>query len=426
MARVFTPKDGHVIMNLLVKQATGQQAITVVDSSTFVSAGELVISTGMENVLNALSYVLNGLIIATRPYNARMRIVDMKEVGPFSNLTRKISFYSKFAKPDGSHNTDLFTNLANGFTAGENESGGTPQSTKSQWEQNPPIPLELKFGGTTVWQDSVTQYEDQIKAAFRDDAEWARFLTGYMEEHANDIESQKEAFYRLVLLNRMGMAYDMNSYSNVSAKNLTSEFNTFYGTTYTSAQLRSAYLKDFLAFFVATVKADSDFLEERDTKAHWPVPKTIGGDTYNILRHTPKNRQKLALYAPLFRMAESLVLPEIFNPNYLSIENYEGVNYWQTDNTDLTRPSIDIIPAITDADTTSATYGQQIAGAEVKLDYVVGFLFDQEACLAELQLENARTTPVEARKGYRNTWNTFAKNMISDPTEKAILYYMAD
>ena len=423
MARVFTPRDGHLVMNLLVKQATGQQSITVVDSSTFASAGELVLATGMENVLNSISLVLNNLIIASRPYNAKMRIVNAKEVGVYSNLARKISFYSKDAKPDGSHNTNLFTNLAAGFTAGENpDAQGTAQSTKSQWEQNPPMPLEMHFGGSTVWQDGITMYEDQIKFALRNDAEWAKFLTGYMQEHANDIESQIEAFSRLVLLNRMGMAYDMSAYSNGSAKDLTAAFNAFFGTSYTGAQLRSTYLKEFLAFMVSEIKADSDFLTERSVNNHWPVPKTVGNDTFNILRHTPKDRQKLALFSPLFYKAEALVLPEIFRPEYLSIDNYEGVTFWQNENS---RAAIDIIPAITDANTSSATYGTQIAGTEVQLDYVVGCLFDEEACLAEMQLDVAETTPLEARKRYRNVWNSYAKNMISDPTEKFILYYMS-
>ena len=42
-----------------------------------------------------------------------------------------------------------------------------------------------------------------------------------------------------------------------------------------------------------------------------------------------------------------------------------------------------------------------------------------------MQLDVAETTPLEARKRYRNVWNTYAKNMISDPTEKFILYYMS-
>ena len=52
-------------------------------------------------------------------------------------------------------------------------------------------------------------------------------------------------------------------------------------------------------------------------------------------------------------------------------------------------------------------------------------MFDADAVLAEMQLDRVDTTPVEARKHYRNTWATFAKNAISDPTENAVLFYMS-
>ena len=165
MARTLTPRDAHAIMNLLLKQATGDTSLTVVDASTFASAGELVLATGMENVFNSINIVFNRLIVASRPYNAKMRIVGVKEVGTYSNRARKISFYSKYALPDGSHNTQLYTNLADGYTSGDN--GGA--STKSQWEQHQAMPLEMNFGGSSVWQHCITQYEDQVKIAFRNE-----------------------------------------------------------------------------------------------------------------------------------------------------------------------------------------------------------------------------------------------------------------
>lgn len=418
MARTLTPRDAHAIMNLLLKQATGDTSLTVVDASTFASAGELILATGMENVFNSLNIVLNRLIVASRPYDAKMRIVGVKEVGEYSNRARKISFYSKYALPDGSHNTQLFTNLADGYTSGDN--GGS--STKSQWEQHQAMPLEMNFGGSDVWQHGITQYEDQVKIAFRNAEEFTRFVAGYMQEHKNDIAQEQEGFYRMTLLNRMGMAYDMSAYNNGAAIDLVAGFNARFGTTYTGTQLRQTYYKEFMAYFVATVRQISDFMEERDIAYHWDVPKTVGGDTYHILRHTPKDRQKLALYAPFFNEAKALVFPEIFNPQYLSIDNYEGVTFWQAKSN---RMGINITPAIIEADPTDPDYGKQKAGSAVSIDYVVGCLFDEDAVLAEMQMKRADTTPLEARKHYRNTWNTFAKNAISDPTEKFILFYMA-
>ena len=418
MARTLTPRDAHAIMNLLLKQATGDTSLTVVDASTFASAGELILSTGMENVFSSINIVLNRLIVASRPYDAKMRIVGVKEVGAYSNRARKISFYSKYALPDGSHNTQLFTNLAEGYTSGDN--GGA--STKSQWEQHQAMPFEMNFGGSDVWQHCITQYEDQVKIAFRNEEEFVRFVAGYMQEHKNDIAQEQEGFYRMTLLNRMGMAYDMSAYNNGAAIDLVAGFNARFGTTYTGTQLRQTYYKEFMAYFVATVRQISDFMEERDIAYHWDVPKTVGGDTYHILRHTPKDRQKLALYAPFFNEAKALVFPEIFNPQYLSIDNYEGVTFWQAKSN---RMGINITPAIIEADPTDPDYGKQKAGTAVSIDYVVGCLFDEDAVLAEMQMERADTTPLEARKHYRNTWNTFAKNSISDPTEKFILFYMA-
>ena len=417
MARTLTPRDIHALMNSLVKQATGQQAITVVDASTFVSAGETVLATGMENVVNALNIVLNRTLVAARPYNAKLKLMQALDTGVYSNRLRKISFYSRFAKPDGSHNTNLFTNLAEGFTAGENISSGTAQSTKSQWEQNPPMPLEMNFAGSSVWQDCITMYDDQIQAAFRSEEDFARFVSGYLTEHGNDIEQQKEAFNRLALLNRIASTYDYNNSGSVV--NLTAEYNARFNTSYTSAQLRSTYLKEFLEFFTATFRQVSDFLTERTDMYHNPMAKTVDGETYSILRHTPYSRQHVYLYTPLFREAEALVLPEIFHPDRLDIEKqYEGVTYWQSvDN----RAAINVTPAVYDA-----TTGTQTAGTAVDLDYVVGMITDEDGLMTNYQLDRADTTPLEARKHYRNTWNTFMKNIIDDPTENCVIFIMED
>ena len=68
MARTLTTKDAYQIINLLVREATGQDAtIQAVDPSTFVSVGETVLATGVENTLNALSLVLGRTFAAVRP-----------------------------------------------------------------------------------------------------------------------------------------------------------------------------------------------------------------------------------------------------------------------------------------------------------------------------------------------------------------------
>lgn len=412
--RTLTPRDCHALMNLLVKEATGQDAtIQVVDSSTFVSAGEKLLATGTENVLNALSLVLGRTFMAVRPYNAKLSLINAVNSGEYAHRMRKISFYARESKASGDYNTQLFTNLADGFTNGQNIDDGSAQSTKSMWEQNQPKPLEINFSGSSVWEDSTTVYEYQLQAAFRSEAEFAEFVSGIMTEKANDIESQKEAFNRMTLLNFMAGVYDLNQTGSVV--NLTYEYNQKFGTSYTSAQLRSTYLESFCKFMASRIKIDSDRLENRSEKCHL-VPALEG---YTLLRHTPKDRQRLMLYNPLMVETQTFVFPSLFNEQYLKMENYEGVMFWQNEND----PSaIKVTPAIPN----SADYTQQKAGDTVNLGYVAGMLYDVDALMIDYQLERSNTTPLEARKGYRNIWWTFSKNAINDFTENAIIYIMAD
>lgn len=420
MARRLAPKDCYALMNSLVKEAIGADStIQAVDTSSFVSAGESVLSTGTENVLNSLAMVVGRRMVAVRPYNAPLRLINAIDTGVYSDRILKDSFYSRWAQPSGAFNTDLYTNLAQGFTAGENI-GGTPpaaQSTKSQWEQNLPIPMEFNFAGRNTWQDCSTIPEIQLQQAFRSEADFSDFVTGYMMERANDLESQKEAYNRMTLLNYMAGIYDLSADMPGSVVNLTAAFNKEFGTSYTAAQLMTTYFKEFMEFFTARVKIDSDRMTNRSVNYHWSPAKQIDGVDYYLLRHTPKSKQKLFLYAPMFSKVQSYVFPEIFNPQYLQIENYEGVNFWQNENNPM---AISVTPAIPD----TSNPASQKAGSAVTLDNVVGVLFDEDALMIDYQLETALSTGVEARKHYRNVWYTYAKNSICDFTEKGILYYL--
>lgn len=420
MARTLTPVDACALMTLLVHEATGQTTITNVDSSNFVSVGETVLAAGTENVLNSLSLVLGRTFMAVRPYEAKFKILNSINSGAYSNRLRKISFYSRDPKEAGQVNTNLKTNLAMGYDNGTNSGS----STESMWVQNAPVPLELNFGGSSAWQDSTTVYRDALKVAFRGPSDFAEFLNGVMVEKGNDIESQKEAFNRMTFLNYVAGIYDLDvANPNGRAVNLTSEFNAYYNTSYTTAQLLTTYRKDLFEFAVARFKTDSDNLENRSARFHWSPAKTVGTDSYTLLRHTPKSRQRMILYKPFMTMAEATIMPEIFNPQYLDIKNAEFVNFWQADAGDiLGNAEINVTPAIPDV----ATPGSQKVGTAVNLKYFIGALYDADAILVDYQLEDALATPVEARKRYYNMWWSFQKNAIADFTENGIIYFMAD
>ena len=51
-------KDVYPIMNDFYRQATGQNDITVVDTSSFINAGQKILDTGIGNVLNSFSILV--------------------------------------------------------------------------------------------------------------------------------------------------------------------------------------------------------------------------------------------------------------------------------------------------------------------------------------------------------------------------------
>ena len=415
MARTLTPLDCYALINAIAKEATGQNStLQAVDSSSFVSVGESILRTGTENTLNALSLVIGRTFMAVRPYEAKLRIFNALNSGLYANRMRKISFYSRNAQASGAFNTNLFTNHAMGYDNGSNSGASVP----SMWQQNQPVPMELNFGGSSVWDDSTTIYEWQLQQAFRDENSFASFMAGVLTEKGNDIESQKEAFNRMTLLNYIGGLYDMTLGGvAVMAIDLVAEYNTYFSTTYTRAQLLTTYYKDFLEFVISYLKKTSDRLTERSLKHHWSPAKTVDGVSYSLLRHTPKSKQRLIMYRPFWIDAEARVLPEIFNDEYLKAPQFEGVNFWQNE---LHPESVNVTPAVPNgADPTA-----QIAGTPVALDYVLGVLYDEDALMVDYQFDASYSTPVEARKGYRNIFWHFRKNAINDFTENGILFYL--
>ena len=423
MPRRLTVTDGYAIINAMSAEMLGSNAtIQAIDESSFASVGESLLNSGIENVTNTLSLVCSRDLVAIRPYAAKFRLINALDSGMFSNRIRKISYYAKNAVPTGASNTDLYPeNLGMGFDNGVHQ-GGTPpvdKSTESMWLQSTPVTWQAWFGGAIEWQYPYTLYENALKAAFRSGQEWADFLNGFLVSVANDIETEKEAFSRLVVLNLIAGVADLTASMPNSFRNLTTEFNAKFLTSYTTAQLQTTYLSEFLAFFVATVKTDSDMLENRSTLYHWSPAKTVGGVSYVLPRQTKKADQRMMMISKFWNDAEALVLPQIFNPQYLSLDNFEKIDYWQNINDPM---AISVTPAIPDV----LSPGAQTTGAAVSLSNVLGIVYDRDAMMVDFHLEDVTSTPVEARKHYRTIWNTINKNPIIDFTENCIVYYMAD
>lgn len=427
MPRTLTTVDAHAIVNAVSREMFGlEDTINTVDSSNFVSVGERLLQAGTENVINALSLVLGRTMIAVRPYEAKLRIINALNSGVYANRIRKISYLTRPTQPTGASNTQLFTNLAETFTNGQNGTDaitGDPVSTKSMWEQNQPKPIEVNFAGSSEWQESTTVYEYQLKQAFRSEEDFIRFVEGVMTVKANDIEQHKEAFNRLALLNLIAGGLYLNSQGDIdgSVINMTTAFNTAYNTNYTSDQLLSTYIVEFSEFFVATVKTVLEEMTHNSAKFHYNynAEQAVGSDLV-LLRHTPVSEARFLMISDLWHKVEAMVKPQIFNTEYLDIGNFESVLYWQNFNDPYNIDTIAAIPDFTTGYQISAPLEGSITAT------VIGCIFDRDALMTDYQLEAATSTPLEARKHYRNIWWTFRQNLMCDFTENHVIFIMDD
>lgn len=407
----FKPVDVYPIVNSLVHQITGQDNLTVVDTASFIDAGKKIIQVGdttsYDQIFGALSVNIGRTIIDVDEYEGHFKLIDSTS-SEYDAKVRKISFYAKDTQASGMFNTQLFTSLGSGL---DDESG-----PGSQWEQSPKIPLERVYSSEAVYDYEATMYINQLKDAFTSEQSFLDYINGMRVDIMNDMESQTEARNQALVLSRLAgnkLMTDKGLIGPECAVNLTAEYNKTYNTTYTTSDLLNDHKVAFLEFFLARIKNDSDLMTYRSTLFHDDCAQTINGQKYVILRASKKSRQRFIYNARLFTQI-NLALAQIFHPDKLLLpENGEGVQYWQS----ITDPyKIDIIPPLPDGETSS----------EVKIDTVVGMLFDDRCLYSNNRYTGMLPTGINARHGYRNEFYHFKYSQNNDYTHPSVLYYMSD
>lgn len=398
MANTLTPTDVHKLMNAIASQATGESVNSVVDTTTFTSVGETVLRTGYENTMNAISTVLAETIFSVRPYKGKLDSIRVAQQR-WGLQVRKITPLYSEAEASEDMNTDLASTQLNDGQAID------------MYKIKSPKALQLNFYGTKLLQKHITRWKHQLDAAMQNESQLLSFVDAVMIEFQNEIELLNESETRATLLNAIGGLYEMNTTGCV--RDLVAEYNTKFGTTYTRAQLLSTYVTDFMKFVAAQIKVASEQITDMSAMYHAQI--TGKG---KILRHTPKGRQKMIMYNPIFIEAESQVYSGLFNPQYLDIGRFEGVNFWQS-KLDPTRVNVK-------ANYLNVTTGESANSDGQNIPFVLGLLFDEEALGIMPQFDYASTTPMNSAGGYFNTYYHWKFNSYVDFTENMILFVLGE
>lgn len=397
MANTLTIQDAYALINGIAAQALGSSAVQAVDTTTYVTVGEAILRTGLESTLNALTYTFGRTIFSIRPYRAKLSSMEREEER-FGMITRKITYLTGEAEESQDWATDVNpTQLDDGESI-------------DHYKIRKPKAVQLNFPGAQTLQNHITRFRDQIAPALRDPAEMIRFWEGCMVQFYNDIERQREARTRSVLLNRIAG----QSYMGLSVVDLAKEYNTAFDTAYSRQELLTKYAESFWKFAMARVKNDSEGMTDYSTLYHANL-----ASYQPIGRHTPKDRQRMIMYNPAFIDAETNVYSTIFRPEYLQIGAFEGVNYWQSKDDPTVVYCKPNYLDVSDGESKSAP-------AALEIPYVLGILYDEEAMGVMPKFDYSIATPMNAAGNYWNLYVHWLFKSYNDFTENAIVYVIGD
>mgnify|MGYP006967147689 CR=1 FL=1 len=389
-ANNLTFEQASTFLTSLYEQATGQQSITPVTSSDFVTVAQATLKTGYDNVINAISQVLGRTIFSIRPYTAKFKGLTVDEQR-FGAITRKINFV------DSNIENDERYTLTDG------------QSVDMYKVKKPKV-LQTNFYGGNTYQQHITIFKDQLDTAFSSPEEFARFISMVVQNVSDMIEQDHEQFARLTVANYIGGVIAGPNAAN-QVVHLLTEYNTATGLSLTATTvLQPANYPGFIKWAFARIAALSALLTERSEIFHTNVTGKA------IQRHTPESEQRVYLYAPSKFGIESRVLADTYHDNYLSMAQHEAVNFWQAIKTPDT---INVKPTFMKADGTLQTPTNAVVQANV-----FGVIFDREAMGYTTVNQWSSPAPFNAKGGYTNVFFHFTDRHWNDFTENGIVLLM--
>lgn len=372
------------VLNAVVKQATGNNALATVDGNNFATVAQLPLKIGYDPVINAISQVLSSTIFSVRPYSRKFKGINVSSQ-KFGNITRKL-------------------NIADSDWTDDDRQKLTDGESIDMYVVKKPSVLQTNFYGANAFQRQTTIFKDQLDVAFSSQEEFGRFISMLMSNVSDMIEQGHESMARMCILNYVGGKLANADEAN-NRIHLLTEYNELTGLTLTDKDVyKPENFPSFMKFVVARIKAISNLMTERSKKFHTNVTGK------EIMRHTPLSKQKVYLLAPQQYLMETSVLSDLFNDKYMKMTDLELVNFWQN----IDKPAdIDINPIYMDE---TGTLKQPESA--IKEPHLFGVIFDEEA-LGYTTVNNwSAPTPFNARGGYHNIfwhytdryWNDFTEN----------------
>lgn len=389
MANTLSYTDAAAILNEVVKQATGQEALATTATQDFVTVAQIGLKSGYNALVDGISQVLSKTIFSARAYNPHFRGL-MRDTIAYGNHVRKVTNLWRPAVTDGHYTpTD-----------------GTSYGVKF----HKPETVQTNFYGAVDWQDSISMLKDQVNTAMQGPAEFGAFVTSRLTEMNNKRRVQDESMARMALCNFIGGKM-LGDTGNVI--HLLSEYNAKTGLQLTKNTVwQPENFKGFVQFVYSRVAELCSLMTEDSAQYHTNL--NINGSNKIIMRHTPYDYQNVYLTAGNRFAFEMMALADTYHDTYLKMAETEAVNFWQN----IKSPSsIKVFASYLAADGTIKTQDAS-KDTPATSDDVLGVIFDDEAIGVTTILDTADTSPYNSEMRFWNIdfhstyryWNDFTEN----------------
>ena len=177
---------------------------------------------------------------------------------------------------------------------------------------------------------------------------------------------------------------------------LVSNYNTAFEPTTDLTAETALRDPDFLRYATEQINLYSDYLTD--------MTKQYNDGT--IARHTPKSEQRLYVLSSFEKRLETVVQYAAFHKEFVSLNGYETINYWQAEQTPAN------INVIVNSDGSTAT----------QVNNVMAVLTDRYALGVAKMDDFVLTTPVNASGAYYNVFHHIHRMWINDLSENGVIF----
>ena len=366
----MTTEQIYTVVNGAAAQALGTGAVTAVDTASFVSLGNSVLSSSVntEAFLNTLAQRIGRTIISYREYKNKFRDMVLNDF-EYGTILQKIKVAMPSAEEDESY----------GLTDGQ---------SVDHYKVSKPVVNQKLFVTRSPYQFKITIQREHLKEAFTSESAMGGFIAAIFGEVRNAIEFALENLGRGCYAN-----YIAEVGGTAREIKLVTEFNGLGGNVTAANALTN---KDFLNYAFRRINEHIDYFQDMSTMFN----------DGTATRHTPKADIRIKLLSPFVRAAETVTQYAAFNKSLVDVADaYTPVSYWQGAQN---RSQIKVQRSSDDAETTVSN--------------IIGVMHDRDALGIYQINETVATTPINAAGLYYNQYYHEKQLWFNDLSENFIIF----